>query len=267
MKYFGLFLLIVLLSLLPTVSAQTSKPTACGPTVNERLNKYFDLAEELPEQILNNKDTPAVWEPKTQLIKIGDHTIRWINEVTKLSARSRVEIDGDLIAFEGLESTNEADESRRISLDNSGEWRQIKLYKFYQKDFITITMGPETCTGLSCGIATQLIYDTRSKKKTFFGTFRTDEEVRFFRFTGEVEYFYLSKRFDGDPHGEEKASVTYHLYKLSPDGDLETQKDEKGASYFIKHTYFPDIFNTETRTFNPAEKTDILTQHWFEQIN
>ena len=254
MRRLCFFLLIALVGLLSDTTAQTP-------------DRYFDTAEVTPKQVVNNTDTGR-WESKTETIKVGDHTVKWAFNVKGQIPHSMLSIDGEPISFAGIASTNDAEETSKISLsDYSDEWRQIKLYELYPKEFITITMGPKTCTGLSCGIATQLIYDTSSKTKTFFGTFRTDWEVRFFRFTGEVEYFYLSKRFGGDPHGEGEASVTYDLYKLRPDGGFEKQNDGKGDPYLIKHTHYPDIFDANTRTSRPTGKADILTQHWIEKID
>jgi hypothetical protein len=259
--------MIVLFGSTTIINAQKKERPNCGRSVYEILDRYFEGAEVTPDQIINNTADPGRWESKIQTIKVGDHTVKWIDEVTDLSAKSRVEIDGNTIAFEGRYSTNEADENGKISIENSsGEWRQIKLYDLYPKQFITITMNSKICTGLSCGLATQLIYDTSSKKASFFGTFRTDWDVHFFRFTGEVEYFYLSKKFEGDAHGEDKASITYNLYKLLPDGSLEAQKDKKGAAYFIKHTYFPEIWDSKASRSYPAAKTDILTQNWIEPV-
>lgn len=239
----------------------------CGPTVNERLTTYFELHEKPPAQIINNTEDSGRWESKVQLIKIGDHVIEWTDKVEKLSAISSVKIDDQLLTFKGEQSINEADESRKIDMEMVGEWRQIRLHKLFNREIISITAGPRSCTGLMCGVAAQILYDVNAKKATFFGTFRADEEVKLFRLTNEEVFYYLAKRFDGDPHGQERASITYSAYQLKSSGDFELKRDVSGKPYVIKHTYYPEVFYDRVKKYRASTKSDILEQNWIEKID
>lgn len=247
--------------------AQNSKGNICGPTVNERLTKYFELNETKSTQIINNTENNHSWESRSELIMIGDRKVEWTDKVEKLKSESFIKIDGQAIPFNGIQSINEADENRKIQMEMVGEWRQVKLYKLYRQEILGITIGPRSCTGLMCGVAAQILYDVNTKKATFFGTFRSDEELRLFRFTNEEVFYFLAKRFDGDPHGEEEASVTYSAYQLKTNGDFELSKNAAGKPYFIKHTYYPDVFDTRSKKFTAATKADIFEQNWIEKID
>lgn len=260
----------VMVSALPLsidIFGQKSTRKICGPTANERLKTYLELNEEKPAQIINNVDGDGLWESKMQSIKIGDHVIEWTDKVEKLTTISSIKIDDQILTFTGIQSINEADENRRIDIDVVGEWRQIKLYELFDQEIIGVTVGPRSCTGLMCGVAAQILYDVRTKKATFFGTFRADNEVRLFRFKNEDVFYYLAKRFDGDPHGFDKASVTYSAYALKPNGVVELKRNYADKPYFIKYTYYPSVFDTRSKKNRPATRSDILEQNWIEKID
>jgi hypothetical protein len=249
-------------------TAQTKGERNCGPTVNESLTNYLRLNEVTPTQIINNTEDPGLWMSVSEMIKIGDHSIEWVTDVTKTASESYVKINGQIISFKGLVSVNEADEDSKITGEMIDQWDQLTLYKLGEQEIIGITAGPRSCTGRMCGVGAQLIYDTKTKKATFFGTFRTYEKVKLFRFKGDKPvYYFLAKRFDGDPHDNDKASVTYFPYLLKPDGELVLQRNKRKQPYFIKHTYYPNQFDSRTRKSKPALKADILEQDWIEKID
>ncbi|HMJ08957.1 MAG TPA: hypothetical protein VK468_08130 [Pyrinomonadaceae bacterium] len=232
----------------------------------EKLDDYFDANEVKPAQIINNVENPGLWQSQTSVIRIGRHVIEWIDKVEKLHYESSIRIDGQLVRFRGKKSINDSDGSNKIDMEVVGEWRQLKLYKLYKKEVIGITIGPRNCTGLMCGVAAQMLFDVATRKTSFFGTFRADEEVRLFRLTNEEDYYYLSKDFEGDTYGTDEFSITYQAYRLMPTGDLVLQKNASGKPYFLKHMMFPVNFEPYTLRKLSVEKPDQLEQDWIEKI-
>jgi hypothetical protein len=274
MKWIFLFAALLALALLSNsqtldVPIRAKQDTLCGPSVSERIRKYFDGEEIRPTQIVNNTDDPGIWISKTSTIKIGNHTIEWIDKVGKLTSESSLKIDGELITLEDKKGVNNADEDQPIRFISVGQWDQIKLYKFYDGDIIGLTMLPRMCTGLMCGVSAQLMYDVKTKQKTYFGTFRTDEETRLFRITNENNYYYIAKNFDGDPHGYTAPQViTYELYKREPSGKFVVQKNAAGEKYYIKHTILTDMeFDGDTVEPKKEPLRDKLEQNWIKKIN
>ncbi len=264
---FTVFITGISLSLPVTLFSQKPKQRVCGPTVNEKLIQYFGTSETKPDQIINNTHYLDNSPSKPEVIKIGGHIVEWITDPAKVRSEVAVKIDGELIALANLESKNAADGDQKFNFDLIGEWRQIKLYRLYTHDIVGLTLGPEMCTGLMCGVATQLFFDVKLKKVTAFATFRADEEVRLHRLTNEENYYYVSKTFDGDPHGIEKASITYQAYRLLPSGDFQLATSSLGKPYFLKHTYYPDVFDLKIKKYRPAGKPDELEQKWIQRID
>lgn len=240
----------------------------CESSIDERLRNHFERFEERPTQIINNTEGISVRSRATN-IRLGDHKIEWIETVDKKGVRAaEIKVNGDLIKFNGLESINNIDEDSKIEVNWVNSWHQIRLYKLGDRDLITVEMIQQGCTGIGCGVSVQLIYDLKTKTKSFFGTYRTDSQARLFRFTSEVEYFFVSKSFTGDPHGVTRpAVVTYELYALRPNGQFQLQKTPGGNRYFIKHTVFPDReFEGDTVKQKKQLIPDTLEQNWIKPV-
>lgn len=274
MKWPLLFVSVLAFALLskpqvPNAAITSQLSPNCGPSVSERLRNYFDGEEIRPTHIINNTDDPGAWKSKSSTIKIGDHTIRWIDKVGKLTSESSLQIDGELIVLKDKQSVNNADEEKPIDLEVVGEWDQIKLYKLNEGDVIGVTLRPRMCTGLMCGVAAQLMYDVRTKQKTYFGTFRTDDETRLFRITKNNDYYYVAKNFEGDPHGVTTPKViTYELYKREASGRFVVQKNKAGEKYYIKLTMFPDMeFKGDEVVPKKELSPDKLEQNWITKID
>ena len=270
MKIVQLFLVLSLLSICgfaQVTNKRTSRPK-CEQFIYEGLRHYFETNEERPAQIVNNTYDLELWESRTQKIVIGNHTVEWIDEVTKNSSRSSVKINGDLITLLDKTTTNKPDGDINFTLDMIGEWDQIKLFNLYNQTLIAISMRPRQCTGLMCGVGAQLWYDVKTKQKTYFGTYRTDSDVKLFRFTNEEAFYVVSTNFEGDPHGVTRSSVVkYELYKLQSNGQFQIQKNQAGVSYFIKHTSFPDMeLVRSTVKSRKVRIADSLEQNWLEKI-
>jgi hypothetical protein len=240
----------------------------CDQFIDERLRDYFDRNEVPAAQIINNVAELGRWESRVQAIKVGNHTVEWIDDVTANDSQSSVRINGELIRLNDQVTLNAPDEINKFKLDMVGQWDQIKLYEFYEQTIIAISMTPRMCTGLMCGVGAQLWYDIKSKQKTFFGTYRTDSDVRLFRFPRENAYYTLATNFTGDPHAVTTPTVvTYELYKLETNGDFRIQKNARGVNYFIKHTSFPDMeIKGKSVKRRKALKKDTIEQNWPEDV-
>jgi hypothetical protein len=250
--------LIIVLAL--TTSAQrpkTSPNPACNGYVAERLDSYFSRQAVQAAQIINNVDD----EPnrsRTEVIKIGPHTVEWIVKNDNRESSVSLRVNGDPIALGGKQSLNLADESRRLDMRVVGEWRQIKLYKLQDREIIALTLGPAMCTGLMCSVSAQLYYDARSKRLEFFGRYRTDDEAQLYRFSRHEGVFVIAANFDGDAHlGTSPGVITYNFYRLLPDGGFKIEKDPSGKEYWLRHTQF----------ILDQAKPDRLEQHWIETLN
>jgi hypothetical protein len=236
-----------------------------GISANEKLINYFRLQETKPAQIVNNLD-PGAWKSRRSIINVGKHKIEWVLKVTEGTSKTTLKIDDHRISLEGIQSTNLADGEDRIVFEQVDRWEQVKLYDLGNRKLIGITLCPQSCTGLSCGVAAQLLYDLKTRKATFFGTFRSDDEVRLFRLTNDEEFYYLSKNFEGDYHGKE-FSITYNAYRLTADGTFDLQKDDSGKAYYLKHTMFPVDIEPYTLRKLSGEKPDQLEQNWIGKID
>ena len=158
-----------------TKSKPNLKP-ACNPYVEERLSYYFSRNAIEATQIVNNTDDIPN-RSRTEVIKVGSHTVEWIVDAESRKAVVSVRVNGDLITLDDKQSLNSIDGDQRLDLNVIGEWYQVKLYKLGDGEIIALTMGPEMCTGLMCSVAAQLYYDTTAKRSELFGRYRTDHEA------------------------------------------------------------------------------------------
>ncbi len=274
MKQISLLLFVLVLVVLSNSQTTKVAPPAkqlqiCGPLVKERIRTYFDREEIRPTQVINNTDDSGAWASKTTAIKIGDHTVEWIDKVEKHESESSLKINGELITLKDKRSVNQADGGRPVDFYVVNKWDQIKLYKLHEADVIGITMRPWTCTGLMCSVAAQLMYDVKTKQKTYFGSFRTDDETRLFGITNQNDYYYVAKNFDGDPHGLTVPQVvTYELYKRDKSGSFVVQTNSAGQRYFIKHITFPDMeFKGDEVMPKKEVSADKLEQNWIKKVD
>jgi hypothetical protein len=240
----------------------------CERHIYERLRRYLDINEVLATHVVNNTDTPGRWQSGTQTLAIDGQVVEWIDQVGIAGSSHSVRINGELISLGDKVASNEPDDTGKFALNIVGEWRQIKLYKLYNQTILAIAMGPRQCTGLMCGVGAQLWFDVRTKQKTFFGTFRTDFDVRLFRFTNEEAFYVMTSNFQGDPHKVTAPDViTYELQKLKPDGRFEIQRNDKGSKYFLRHISYPDMtFVGGKIRKKKTIRADCLEQNWLERV-
>ncbi len=232
------------------------KPPTCPRPVDARLRDYFDGAMIAPSVILNNQTDSGKRESNSTTIPLPGHRIEWINVWTKDDLATSIRIDGKVISFKGIKTTNIVDESGKGDLEMVEEWREAKLYQIDGHDIIGIAMGPGMCTGLMCSVSFQLIHDAKTKTTTLFGSFRTDQEVHLYRFGNEHKVFYVSTSYFGDPNGATPVVTEYDPFELSADGHLREYRSKNGSKYWLKHSYYEFDF----------EKPQTLGQHWFEKI-
>lgn len=198
----------------------------------------------------------------------GAQTIQWIDDVSTKSSRSSIRINGELISLGEQKTLNIPVEDWDFTLGMVNQWDQIKLYEFGDQTIIAVSMSQRACTGLGCSIGAQIWYDVNTKQKTYFGTYRSDPDVRLFYLPESQGYFLISTHFEGDPHHVTAPAVMrYEFYKLQTDGSFRVQTDAKGKNYFLKHTSFPDAeFSGDKIVEKKARTPDCLEQNWVEDV-
>jgi hypothetical protein len=234
-----LLLILVLSAAAHSQTAATKTPNPCNqPTVDERLQRYFDNNEVAPWIVINNVDQAGRGRSWKDVVLIGKHSVAWEASFEGTASKLSVKMDGRPLNVRSATSLNPVDGERRDKLDYVSDWDQIKLYRFGDgRELITVTMLPEMCTGLMCGVAAQLVYDPVRNTSNFFGTFRADLEAKLFRFKNDDQIYYLSKTFTGDAHRTVgPSSVIYRLWAVAPDGHLTLQNRSDRKSYELRHT-------------------------------
>ena len=253
-----------------TVIAQTTSRRSVSAASRNRidtfrqLERHFARYELKPVKVIRKHPDPSK-SSRSKSILIGRHKVEWINEVDpKGINRATVRINGDTIKLKGDQTINAIDEKTQDT-EWVNDWWQMRLYRIADREFLGIEMNQSGCTGLGCSVSIQLVYDFKSKKRNFFGTFRTDSTVRLFDFTAQGDLFYVAKSCDClNASGEQ--IVRYTLYRLKGDGAFEIVNDEKGKAYFIRHSHFPKEIEPYTLRATPPKKPDELTHNWIRSI-
>ena len=273
MKLLAILLILIVSNLIgghvPVKTRSIDIGSKCGLSVNERLTNHFDGFEIRPDLVFNNKDHDlGLVRSKTRTIAVANHRISWITTVSKNDVRSAIRIDNETIQLKGQLSINNADGDAKIEMDLVNDWDQIKFYKLADREIIGISLSPSNCTGLMCSVSAQLLYDLSSRKKSFFGAYQTDREVKLYRYGSDDTPFFVGRSFEGDPHGlTSPIVVTSELYRLRPDGQFEIQHDIAGKKYFIKQTVFPDReFAGQEVKLKKELLPDTMEQHWIRAI-
>ncbi len=264
----AVFLILISISCFAQESVKSVQEQKCEPFIYERLSNYFEINEERPTHVLNNTKDPGRWRSQTQKLKIGTQSVEWIDEVTGNYSRSSIRINGDLIPLDTQKTLNAPDDDQKYTLDMVEQWDQIKLYELGDQTVVAISMLPRICTGLMCGVGIQLWYDVKTKRKTFFGTFRSDSDARLFMYPKKNTNFLVSTNFQGDPHGVTSPAVMiYNFYELQTNGSFQIKKDNNGKNFFLKHTIFPDReFSGDDVVKSKERRLDCFEQNWVEDV-
>ncbi len=217
--------------------------------VYDRLKNHFDLYRITPSIIINNT------QGNQTDIQLGNYKIKWINNEDE----TKIKIDNDLFTLKDKETLNVVNgivRNKKDAVDFANNWDEVRLYKYNEDEYIGIRMPSYPCVGLGCSVHYFLIYDTKTKTKNFFGTFRVDNELELFNFSNDDKIDYVSKTYNADIHNAETIEIVYQLYSIDTDGKFREQKDENGLTYQIKHTTFPT---------QPA-KFEELIENWVVDI-
>jgi hypothetical protein len=223
-------------------------------SVKERLDYYFLGRELKPWFIVNNLD----WDKENSDIAVGGHRIKWTSSYKE---ETKIDIDGDLFSLKGKFSLNkldeeESDEAREV--DFADRWYQIKLYDVNGRQLIGIGMGNHSCTGTGCGVTFFLVYDLKTKSKSFFGSYRIDHEIELYDFGNDGTIDFLSGTYAGASDGVAKEIANIHeLYTMDEKGGFKLQLDKTGKKFFFKRTF-------KAETYKELEKKFIY--NWVEEI-
>lgn len=248
----------------PTSTGQAELPKS---DEERRLDAHFERYELAPVKTIDSQDSTDEPDSPRQLIKIGSHQVEWLTDFDDKGVRTpSLRINGDLIPLEGEMTLNRIDEDRKEDAGWVNSWWQIRLYKLGDRELLGIEMNQFGCTGLGCSVSIQLLYDLKTQKRNYFGTFRTDSEIRLFRFLGKNEYFHVSKSCDC-LNADGEYIVTYNLYRMRPGGEFVIQNAPNGKPYSIRHSFYPAESERYTGRVIPPKEPDNLEHNWIRPIN
>jgi hypothetical protein len=224
-------------------------------SVEEKLKDYFYGREIVPSIIVNNTE-----RDQTE-IHLENNKIEWI----RVDKEIKIKINDDIFSLKDKKTINslrlsplEQDDDYE-SVDFANNWEQIKFYKFGDRELIGISIGNEPCTGIGCSVSFQLIYDLKTKSKTFFGTYRIEREVNIYDFKNDGTIDYLGKTYVGESDGIAKEiGNVYKLYSIDEKGIFHLQLNSKQKPYFIKRTF-------EAESYREIDKK--FESNWIEEIN
>jgi hypothetical protein len=200
-----------------------------APLTEAKLNNYFKEHEIIP--------TIAIENPKgfDTAVQLAGHRIVWLDSEDE----TRIGIDEDVFTLKDKVTINEVWDGRD-SVDFVNNWDQAKLYKINERELIGIRMSYRPCTGIGCNVDYYLVYDVRTKSKSFFGTFRSENNLSLYNFNDDDKVDYLSKTYSGDAHGSTFLEVTYNLYSMEINGYFVQQYSPSRAKYEIMLTKYPN---------------------------
>ncbi len=222
--------------------------------VEERLKYYFRGREIRPAIIVNNI-SDSMLKNGEEVINISSHKVIWNHS----SKETIIKIDNDSFSLKDQKTLNIVDNDKE-DVDFANDWDQIKLFEFGDRKLIGISMTNTPCTGIGCRVMFYLIYDLKTKNKSFFGTYRfsLDREFGLFDFGNNGTLDFLSGTYDdgNDAKGLEFKNI-YQIFTMDEKGIFHPQTDNKGKSYFMKRVYKEDDY----------EEIDGKFEHyWIEEI-
>lgn len=167
-------------------------------SVEENLKYYFRGREIKPAIIVNN-----IYD---SMLKEGDEVINISNYKvvrTHSSKETKIKIDDDIFSLKDQKTLNVVNDNKE-NVDFANDWDQIKLFEFGDRKLIGISMVNNPCTGIGCRVMFYLIYDLKTKNKSFFGTYRflLDREFGLFDFGNDGTLDFLSGTYDDGNDGK-----------------------------------------------------------------
>lgn len=270
MKIFVLFLLLISSSICfnqkpvgplpvpdasPPPSLPREKPVKYKPpklSVKEKLESYILGAELEPWFIVNNIDRP---EEKTE-ITVGGHKIKWSSVFKE---ETKIDIDGDVFSLKDKLSLNSLqDGDGADEVDFANRWDQIKLFQVGDRQLIGISMFNHPCTGIGCSVSFFLIYDLKTKSKSFFGSFRVPLELKLYDFGNDGTIDFLGATYnDRNIYQTGEIEQIYGLYTMDEKGSFKVQSDKSGKKYFFKRTFKDETYKELDKKF---------VHNWVEEI-
>jgi len=232
----------------PPKDEKKFQPAQIKESVEKKLENYLYGREIVPSIIVNNT------EGDQTKINLENTIVEWIRG----EKETKIKINGDLFSLKDQKTINDFENGRKEDVDFANDWEQIKFYKFGERKIIGISMGNEPCTGIGCSVAFQLIYDLKTKHKTFFGTYRIEREVNLYDFKNDGTIDYLGKTYIGESDGVAKeVSNLYKLYPMDEKGIFHLQLDKNQNPYFIKRFF-------EAESYSEIDKK--FEANWIEEI-
>jgi hypothetical protein len=106
------------------------------------------------------------------------------------------------------------------------------------RQLIGIGMGSHPCTGTGCGVTFFLVYDLKTKSKSFFGSYRVNNEIKLYDFGNNGTIDFLSGTYAGGSDGVAKEIANIHeLYTMDENGSFKLQSDKTGKKFFFKRIF------------------------------
>lgn len=213
------------------IVATTSKDSAQAEIFYKQFEKHLASKKVQVIDSLNNIDL------KLTDVTIKGHRIQWFDS----EDRTRIKIGSHLFTLDDHITLNPVTDTKKDSLGFPNNWDKIKLYKTPGKksEIILVTMAYHPCTGLGCSVEYTLIYDTATKTKNFFGSFRGSDTEQLYDF-GNGKLSYLGNTYIGDFHGATTVEYVTNIYERNSDGSFTIKTDNNKKPYFIKNAWYPN---------------------------
>ena len=221
-------------------------------SVKENLEYYFLKTEIEPWYIVNNIDR---FNEKSDIM-VGGHRIKWASTYKE---ETRIDIDGDTFSLKGKLSLNSLDGDNGVEeVDFANRWDQIKLFHVEDRQMIGISMFNHPCTGIGCGVTFFLVYDLKTKSKSFFGSYRIDRELKLYDFGNDGTIDFLGATYsDRNIYKTGEIEQIYGLYTMDEQGNFKVQSDKNGKKYFFKRTFKDETYKELDKKF---------VHNWVEEI-
>ncbi|RWW99558.1 hypothetical protein [Flavobacterium cerinum] len=190
----------------------------------ERLRNHFIHHEIRPKMMINNIDG------NENEIKLANHNIKWING----RKETILIIDNKQISLKGTTTINEVHNFKKDTLNFTGKWTQVKLYKLNGRDIIAVEIEYSIYKDYPTNL--YLLYDTAKKTTNYFGAFEAKNGMNLYNF-GDDKIRFVSQSHLITPTCPEDI---YNIYSIDNEGIFQLQKKRNGKPYEILHFYTPE---------------------------
>ncbi|KGO81248.1 hypothetical protein Q763_09200 [Flavobacterium beibuense F44-8] len=209
---------------------------------DERLNIHFSDYAIVPAIIINN-----ITGNQTN-IDLFSHKIEWFDN----EKETYMLIDKQKVSLKDQLTINQVTNLQKDNVDFANNWRQIRLYKYNNKEILLIELVYTPCTGLGCSVSYYLLYDTDKRVANYYGTYAERHQINLFNY-GNGEISFVSESNITTPACDQKK---YNLYTMDDKGIFQLQRKEDGNPYEI------DQYYSEER----LKEYEHLTQNWIKEV-